>query len=209
MSSPIIEKENEDNEKAGAVVTSILRDILGTPKKSFKPTAWFSDEGVDAEYAKSVFNRPEIWNTATPLLQSTAERGSEYADLTKSSIAAESSSYQILYDYARGVSPLKAIKQNIKKTTMTASFAQRSREVYNAASRFKGIASGKVTPSLIMSSELDKTIRREKGGRGRGNYLQRSSSTEKFSQFKGRGRTSRSKLFGHGRGTPREDESNT
>ncbi|KAA6382763.1 MAG: hypothetical protein EZS28_021711 [Streblomastix strix] len=180
-----IGKENEDNEKAGAVVTSILRGTLGTLRKSFKPTAWFSDEGVDAEYAKSVFNHPEIWNTATPQPQSTAERGSEYADLTQSSIAAENSSYQILYDYAIGVSPLKAIKQNIKNTTITVSFAQKIREVHNAAPRFKGISSGKIILSLIMSSDLDKTIRREKGGRGRGKYPQRSSSTEEFSQFRG------------------------
>ncbi|KAA6394823.1 MAG: hypothetical protein EZS28_009645 [Streblomastix strix] len=165
-----IENENEDNEKADAVVTK-------------------------TKYAKSFFNHQEILNTATPLPQSTAERGSEYADLTKSSIVAENSSYQILYDYARGVTPLKVIKQNIKNTTMTASLAQITMEVYNAAPRFKDIASGKITPSFITSNELDKTIRREKGGRGRGNYPQRSSQTEEFSQFRGRGRASRGKFF--------------
>ncbi|KAA6365806.1 MAG: hypothetical protein EZS28_038668 [Streblomastix strix] len=69
---------------------------------------------------------------------------------------------------------------------MTAFFAYKTREVYNTASKFKGIAFGKITPSLIMSTKHDKAIRRGKSGRGRGNYPQRSLSIEEFSQFKGR-----------------------
>ncbi|KAA6366881.1 MAG: hypothetical protein EZS28_037593 [Streblomastix strix] len=164
-------KENDDNANAGAVVTSILKDTIGTPKKNFKPTAMFSDEGVVAEYAKYIFNYPEIWNTAKPLPQSIAERGFEYADLTKSSKSTEKSSYQILYYYARIVSPLQAIKQNINNTTITASFAQRTTKEYNVAPKFKGIASGKMTSSLIMSSELDVAIRREKGENDRMNQF--------------------------------------
>ncbi|KAA6382163.1 MAG: hypothetical protein EZS28_022312 [Streblomastix strix] len=167
-----IEKQNENNEKAGSIVINILKSTLGTTKKSFKSRAWFSDEGVDAEYVKSVLNHQEIWNTATLLPQSTVERNSEFVDLTKSSIAAKNCSYQNSYDYIRGVSPLKAIKQNIKNTTITAFFAHKTREVYNTASKFKGIVSGKITPSLIMSAKHYKAIRRGKGGRGRGNYPQ-------------------------------------
>ncbi|KAA6384082.1 MAG: putative reverse transcriptase [Streblomastix strix] len=53
---------------------------------------------------------PAVWKAAQPQPRTTAERGDEFAELTKIAIGSENASARILYDYSRGVSPIPAIR---------------------------------------------------------------------------------------------------
>ncbi|KAA6382420.1 MAG: hypothetical protein EZS28_022055 [Streblomastix strix] len=139
---------------------------------------------MQKELQKVQWTKTDIWLTFRPKGKSFKKPGDEYADMLKSATATSESTLVAMLSVISGEPAFEVLKQTYINATITASIAQKMRDIQNGFGKGKAIAAGRVGPSEVVSIDAQKAIKQANINYDKWKYSMKSSDDcDKRSKF--------------------------
>ncbi|KAA6395564.1 MAG: hypothetical protein EZS28_008904 [Streblomastix strix] len=152
-----IKKEKLLSKQSGKVLKATLTDLMGVDKNDFDPVRWLPPD-AHQELLKIRWKKKKIWKTYRVYPKSYVEFGDEYADLVQAAVSTQEAALTTMLAIISKEPAFESAKQMYVNATITATYAQKMRDIRNTFGKGKAIAAGKVGPSQVVSKDVQKMI---------------------------------------------------